>query len=66
MTGVGAQADRGMQPGSKERWLGCPGDAQRTAVAHSGYGSSAQRSIHGLFTLYIKWQLYCIKKAPDN
>lgn len=66
MTGVRAQADGGMQPGSKERRLGCSGDAQRSSVAHGGYGSSEQKSIHGLFTLYIKWQLYCINKAPGN
>lgn len=56
MTGVGAgaQADGGMQLGRKRRWLGCLGDVQRTAVAHGGYGSSAQRSIHGLFALHIE------------
>jgi len=65
VTEVGAQADGGMQPGSKERWLWCPEHAQRSAVARGGYASSAPRSIHGLLTLYVKWQLYCIKKGPS-
>lgn len=52
--GAGAQANGDMQLGRKQRWLGCLGDVQRTAVAHGGYSSSAQRSIHGLFALYIK------------
>lgn len=49
----------------RDGW-GVLGDAQRIAVAHGSYGSSAQGSIHGPFTQNIKWQLCCIKKAPDN
>lgn len=55
MTGVGAQADRDMQVGREARQVGCLGDVQRTAVTHSAYGSTAQRSIHVLFALYMKW-----------